>query len=1610
MTPLFRRKKHEASETSVSADAAAETPSGVPDTAASADHDGATPSLDWLNDAESSSAFTSSTSTTNRLRKRGSLRWNSGATTSLDGDDAADSGSHSGSGSRSASSSSSAVSSHSSESAGSAASPDSAHDGGAPTAAGSSARTAPSSSHTPAPQPLSRAGKIAKAYHEWHDELLERAKEGQPKISASDSAVIDVTNPHPTGIAQLNSGMDTRISSLIREERSLAEALRKLEGLHSRRTRVTRRYGYAPITYTIGRVSWSELPEDESRKPVWATDYDLTGELSLEPGELENVAASVLTAKGESEHAGSEGAATHGTPAPSAPGADSGEVTLTAIESRSEVALFRAARLTGTGRDAVVTLTKECTINPALLRALYAHGATKREVTGVRQALAENIDAGMHALYELCRLHLPGFSFTRENLLGCFVNPADTILRDMESLEPYIATSSLVAALTGDEETIETLTAALPEASRHDRSPYVERGVGDRDVEELAIVEEVAAGRSLVVNTVPGTERAGTLAAIMADAVASHRSVLYIPGNPANRLTVLDEYERLGLADIALDFSDIDYAVSRLRTGMRQEPVGDDPSDTHQIREGLSAARQELEEYMAALHATNPTWGMSVHSTLGYLAELTTRPMAPRTRVRLATETALMVRERHEEIAQMLRKASTLGAFDLRHAGSPWARTPIADDAAAAAAVAVVKELNDVTLPQLRNQLVRAAAETGMHAATTVHEWFEQIDVLAGISQTLDIFQPHIFERNAMDMVIATATKEWRAERGDVMRSGERRRLTKQARELLRPGVDVADLHAALDKAQRQRDVWRKYSREGGLPKLPEGMTAIIATARTVKEQLAQLTAATTPATDLIEMQMGELQAYVRALALDAQAMDVLPSLNAVMSQLKSLGLQVLLEDFAQRSIEPAFVANELELSFLNTVFDDLLHASPSLMKHGPASLSELLERFRRLDKQQTETLVWPVKRTVASITREMVNTRRHDVLAIDEALAHRGPGVLRDLIATYPRQMQVIRPVWIMPPLTVSEFIPSMPWADLVIIDDVNSLPMCDLIPLLMRGRQVVILGDVIRDEGATEGKGDGKADSKADGKGDGKAESRSEAHGERTNLQAFTEILPVVSLPTVRTQHDVLSTLALIEHGYEDVLQVIPGIADGQHSHLIVVDGKGVPKPSTGLVEAPEAEVNTVFDLVVDHVLSKPEKSLGVIAVNETHASRLRDMLREEITKSPSLAALAKPSREPFTIVDIEHAAGLRRDRIILTVGLGKTVHGRVLHSFGNLATRAGLTGLIDSIEAPREELTIVSCFAPGDIDTSRISSPGPLLLARLLNQAGGEESPELVATGSALSDPLLEDLARRLREAGWEVCGNYGTSGSVKIPLVVGHADIPGTWAVAVVVDDDAYVSEPSLRRRDRYWLERLENRGWQVYQTFSTSLFIDPVGQVDAIVDKLIRARTLARRAAVVNGLGGAAGTGGAAQALPPVPGGEGGASGTSGASGGGASGAGASGAGASGAAAARGTAPANGRTRSNRPKVTPGLPLAAYSDDELDDLAAWIMADGVARTETSLASELRSELGITRRGAQVDAVLGNVARRSLAALATPAPAGSATSSSSSASAESPDACD
>ena len=460
-------------------------------------------------------------------------------------------------------------------------------------------------------------------------------------------------------------------------------------------------------------------------------------------------------------------------------------------------------------------------------------------------------------------------------------------------------------------------------------------------------------------------------------------------------------------------------------------------------------------------------------------------------------------------------------------------------------------------------------------------------------------------------------------------------------------------------------------------------------------------------------------------------------------------------------------------------------------------------------------------------------------------------------------------------------------------------------------------------------------------------------------------------------------------------------------------------MPAPGAHAIESTAAEVRAVVDAVIEHAVESPERSLAVVALSDRHAGRIRDALETVRAEEPGLASFFDPATpEPFVVVGPSQAVGLTRESLIVAVGFAKTPHGRVIHDFGVLSSEAGADTLAEILRAVRGDLTLVCSLHSEEIDRDRLGHAGARMLVDLIEIAEGHAGEGMDAWPVLAGEPdrLLVDLAEHLYSRGLEVVANVGIPGGMRIPLAIGHPDSPGRLLLAVLTDDEEYLAEPSQRVRDRARPRWLEAQGWAVYTALSMALFIDPEKEASAIVDSVLdaleklhatadepvvaipervvddeAAEERVEEASSAEATSGAEPTSGSEEsedseggaeepAAPRMPMLDDGLDeeskrrkkadeDTTGM-----------------LLAIKRKERASEENRGPRPAIAKGLPLAAYSDDQLDEMAAWVRSDGVERTDLETAEELREALGITRRGFQSDAVLGNVVRRTKPAAA------------------------
>lgn len=1096
-------------------------------------------------------------------------------------------------------------------------------------------------------RPLSREDRVADALDRWAQQITGgvTAPSFLTQIRAG-GTVLDLTHSHPSGLAQLLAGRGpTRLSSLVREVGALADARAHARTIREVAERHAEEVGLTTCHLGIGEAIW--YPEDGS----------------------EPIHAPVLVRP----------------------------VTL---------------RLRGNAREDVdLEVDATADLNPVLLRALREAG-----VAVDARALLATTD-GAHGFdpnpvldaFRSLGQPLTGFRVLHALVVGNMMDAAGSVAEDLAEAREDWAASPLVAALAGDEtartEVQDAAGTELPSVPEDELVAAVDPG-------HRAVLERVLAGGDLAVPTPPGTTSLDLVVDLAEELNARGKSVLIVSQRRRNLSQLVEIARRRGLDELVFDLSpdpslQRNASASLLRSLRRAGSHGLGPDDA--APEELGASRDILVGHVEAMHRIQEPWDASAHDAISALAALTRLHPAPRTSVRLpGSVAAQMVGEDRDRYTEALREAAEVGVLSTGPEQTAWYGAPISSDTQASRAEELVDQLRGEILPQLRRAGARAGGELGLREPATLVQLGERLALLDRVQALLGTFQSAVFAAPLPDLVAATADKRWREERGVEMGFGARRRLKKEAAALQRPASLSPDLHRDLGEARDVLEEWRRHAAETegspSRPSLPEDLEQIhriAARSQKVLDELAVLLDGTGAGADLARTGLDELERRVEALAADRADLETLPRRTELLRRLGFDGLGELVEDLRARRVPIDQVGAELELAWWRSVLELIAGAEPTISQYDGTSLSQVAERFRRLDAAY---LAGASARVHAAADETRVATMKlypdTSRAAIAE-LARSSTVSIRDLAAKYEDILFAARPAWLASPYLVPQVIPRGRHFDVLIVADGGRLPTAAALPSIVRASQTVVVGDVLEYGG----------------------DSVPSLLDDMLRIAPHQEILRDPH-PATEGLRGFAQRRALVG----EVVAVPSPVAPEQDRLVTVENGRGPVTEGTEYVESTEAELRRVTDLVIEHARTRPERSLAVLTFTEEHARRLMERIMNTVSVIPALRDYFDPgAREVFTVLPAAQATSVLRDDIIVSIGFGKTPHGRLLHRFGPLSEESGRKALATVITRARGRTTVVSSLAVQDLDHARLRSDGARDLRALLwVLQGGHDVP--------------------------------------------------------------------------------------------------------------------------------------------------------------------------------------------------------------------------------------------------------------------------------------------
>jgi very-short-patch-repair endonuclease/exonuclease VII small subunit len=441
----------------------------------------------------------------------------------------------------------------------------------------------------------------------------------------------------------------------------------------------------------------------------------------------------------------------------------------------------------------------------------------------------------------------------------------------------------------------------------------------------------------------------------------------------------------------------------------------------------------------------------------------------------------------------------------------------------------------------------------------------------------------------------------------------------------------------------------------------------------------------------------------------------------------------------------------------------------------------------------------------------------------------------IRKILRRAPKAVQLLQPCFLMSPLSVAKYTdPEKMQFDVVIFDEASQIPPADAVGSIIRGDQVVVVGDS-KQLPPTSFFGSEVEDY---------SELQEQDMEELEDLESILDEAKVSGLPSMRlkwhyrSKDESLIRFSNEEFYSDDPLYTFPSATredsneglEFEYLEESTYDGGGVN----------EAEAKRVADAVVEHIRERPGLSLGVGTFGMQQRTQILDILERRRRENSSIEwFFTDDGEEKFFVKNLENIQGDDRDVIFISVTYGPDENGKVRRNFGPINQDGGWRRLNVLTTRAKQQVRVFSSMRGDDIRVQNISE-GAQLLRKYLKYAetGNYPSPN-ISRGSTES-PFERAVKEAVERMGYRVVPQVGEAG-YRIDLGVLDPENPGRYILGIECDGASYHSAETVRDRDRIRQQVLEDRGWTIHRIWSMDWFHDQCSVLKELDEALDSAR-------------------------------------------------------------------------------------------------------------------------------------------------------------------------
>lgn len=556
----------------------------------------------------------------------------------------------------------------------------------------------------------------------------------------------------------------------------------------------------------------------------------------------------------------------------------------------------------------------------------------------------------------------------------------------------------------------------------------------------------------------------------------------------------------------------------------------------------------------------------------------------------------------------------------------------------------------------------------------------------------------------------------------------------------------------------------------------------------------------------------------------------------------RDMGLAGLLGPLETGSIPARSAVDCFERAYCSQVLRYLTGQRPELAQFDGDLHDSIVAEFRQLDR---ERLALARHQTLASHFERMppsTGSIGPAGIVRSEMERKRGHRSVRRLLKDAGSVVQSIKPVFMMSPLSVAQFLePGAVEFDLLVIDEASQVQPVDALGAIARCKQAVVVGD---SKQLPPTRFFTRLTSDSDEADEDEDEIPQTA--EAKDMESILGLCAARGLPQAmlrwhyRSQHHSLIAVSN-DQFYENRLFIVPSpfIQASEYGLKFHHVPEGVF--DVGATGTNQVEARTICRAILEHAREFPALSLGVAAFSVRQQQAILDELEFLRRENPETEAFfSGHPTEPFFVKNLENVQGDERDVVFISVGYGRDANGYMAMRFGPLSHEGGERRLNVLISRAKKRCHVFSSITADDIDLNRAAGRGVAALKAFLSFAQTGRLGIAEQSGREAESPFEEAVRRALESLGHEVHPQVGVAGFF-IDLAVVDRECTGRYLLGIECDGARYHSSRCARDRDRLRQAVLEDHGWLIHRIWSTDWFQRPADQLGRLREAMESAR-------------------------------------------------------------------------------------------------------------------------------------------------------------------------